>query len=45
MNPESVHPISSGHNRIVQIIPWRDVLLALTDQGDVYRLVLPEVAP
>lgn len=26
-------------NRIVQLVPWRDVLLALTEQGEVYRLI------
>lgn len=25
-------------NRIVQLVPWRDVLLALTEQGEIYRL-------
>ena len=25
-------------NRIVQIVPWRDLLLALTEQGEIYRL-------
>lgn len=26
------------HNRIIQLQPWRNVLLALTEQGEVYEL-------
>ena len=26
------------NDRIVQLVPWRDCLLALTEQGEVYRL-------
>ena len=25
-------------NKIVQLVPWRDWLLALTEQGEIYRL-------
>lgn len=28
------------NTRIVQLVPWRDILLALTDQGEIYRLVV-----
>lgn len=34
-------------NRIVQLVPWRDMLLALTEQGEVFQLVYdyPRVTP
>lgn len=25
-------------NRIIQLVPWRDDVLALTEQGEIYRL-------
>ena len=26
--------------KIIQLQPWRDMLLALTDEGEIYRLIL-----
>ena len=26
-------------NKIIQLVPWRDLLLGLTEQGEVYSLV------
>ena len=32
-------------NRIVQLQPWHDKLLALTEQGEVYDLTIPSPDP
>jgi len=24
-------------NKIIQLVPWRDLLLALTEQGEIYK--------